>query len=219
MTSPPGIPVRLEPQEMACAYWYASASRAFHLTHGTAERYGQDGDGWQRAFLGVAGEIAYAKHKGVYWMPPFRPQRAGEGDVGSVQVRTSSRIDGDLILHPRDGDDDTWVLVVGNPPDLYIVGWCWGRQGKLDRYWGDKARNGRPAFFVPQSVLIPFQDSSPAGINADGFTGVGGEVELPVGSQSMTTPAGDELMDEMAEYAAEFMADLYDPDDPTRPFE
>ena len=151
-------------------------------------------------------------------MPPIRPQHRGEGDVGDWQVRARSEAWHDLILHPDDDDNARHALVVGMPPDMFVVGWCYGRAGKLDGYWADPA-GGRPAFFVPQSVLIPFQDSSPAGINADGFTGVGGEVELPVGSQSMTTPAGDELMDEMAEYAAEFMADLYDPDDPTRPFE
>jgi hypothetical protein len=96
--------------------------------------------------------MAFAKWAGMYWAGNLG--NLGADDVGAVQVRTRSRHDYDLILHPSDPDERAFVLVTGVAPEFHIVGWIWGREGKRPEYWDDPAR-GRPAFFVPQRALYP----------------------------------------------------------------
>lgn len=103
---------------------------------------------WQLNIEGALGEMALAKHLDKYWHKgTFRG-----ADVGQYQCRTSSRDNGDLILHPRDGDKSVFFLVTGRNGSYVIRGWIHGAEGKREEFWRDPA-GGRPAFFVPQSVL------------------------------------------------------------------
>lgn len=60
-------------------------------------------------------------------------------------------------MHRTDPDDRPFVLVTGVAPKFVLRGWIWGRDGKLEKYWGERNNNGRPAFFVPQSALQPMR--------------------------------------------------------------
>jgi hypothetical protein len=62
-------------------------------------------------------------------------------------------------LHPGDKDQDElpFVLVHPEAPKFHLMGWCYGHEGKQQKYWADKQRSDRPAFFVPQTDLRPIE--------------------------------------------------------------
>ncbi len=113
--------------------------------------YGADNkNDWQKHIEGCLGEMALAKHLGVYW--------SGKGgfrgpDVADYQVRTTPYSDGHLLLHPDDPDDKTFWLLTGVNGIYDIRGYILGSDGKQQKFWADRTGNNRWAFFVPQSEL------------------------------------------------------------------
>ena len=114
-----------------------------------------DDAGWSQHIEGAAGEMALAKHLGMYWngIPT-----EGGGDVGPYEVRTTPYPEGPLRLHKKDADDSKFVLVTGRALHFKLVGWIYARDGKKDEYWGNPWKNGRPAFWVPHSDLHPMSE-------------------------------------------------------------
>jgi hypothetical protein len=104
---------------------------------------------WQYNIEGALGEMALSKYLGVYWKGKSRKR---ETDVAHYDVRTSSRANGDLILHPDDPDDRTFWLLTGFNGTYTVHGCIVAAEGKKEEYWRDPAGN-RPAFFVPQNLL------------------------------------------------------------------
>ncbi len=110
---------------------------------------------WGVDIEGAAAEMAVAKAYNLFWTPVVQRPEELPGDVGrgmhALQVRSTPREHGRLILHERDKDDAIFVLVTGRIPAFTIRGWIQGKDGKCDRFLhpGD----GRPAFFVPQEHL------------------------------------------------------------------
>lgn len=103
--------------------------------------------------IGACGELAYAKWSGTYWNGNVGDRTAK--DVDGVQIRTTLNRNEDLILHPRDADEDPFVLVSVYRNEFRLMGWIYGGEGKIEEYWQDKYQNDRPAFFVPRSILRP----------------------------------------------------------------
>lgn len=108
-----------------------------------------DDSNWQIHVEGCLGEYALAKFLGVHW--------AGKGvlrapDIGAVDVRTATKDHYCLLLHEEDSDDRRYWLVTGINGAYTVQGWILGRDGKKSEYWKDPL-GGRPAFFVPQSIL------------------------------------------------------------------
>lgn len=102
-------------------------------------------EGFHSHILGACGELAVAKALGVYW-----PGVLGSfevPDVGTIQVRTTDRPGGSLILHKDDPDNDPFVLVVGSNREFRIVGWLYGHEGKHDRFWRTEDVCS-PAYFI-----------------------------------------------------------------------
>lgn len=123
-----------------------------NLKKGRKDFHGASKDvGWQINIEGCLGEMALSKFLGVYWQGKGTFRGA---DVGEYDCRTSSRDNGDLILHPNDPDNRIFWLVTGRNGEYVIQGWIKASEGKNQKYWRDPA-GGRPAFFVPQSVLNP----------------------------------------------------------------
>ncbi len=121
--------------------------------HRKKGQYGVDNRklGWQINIDGACGEMAVAKWMGRYWDGALGDFTAK--DVGKLQVRTNPNDWGDLILHPKDADDDVFILVLSHNAPIYkLQGWLYGREGKQTQWWRD-GEKGRPAFFVPQSAL------------------------------------------------------------------
>ena len=69
----------------------------------------------------------------------------------------TSHARGSLLLHPRDLDDAPYVLMTGGGGAYQVRGWIMGRDGKQEKYWGDRANQNRPAYWVPQSALNPIE--------------------------------------------------------------
>lgn len=76
-----------------------------------------------------------------------------------VQARTTSYNGSNLglILHPEDRDDDPFLLVQLHLPEVRLIGWTMGRDGKRARYWTE-LQPGRSCFFVPARKLRPISD-------------------------------------------------------------
>jgi hypothetical protein len=94
-----------------------------------------------------------------------------DGDIGpGLQVRFTPRPYGHLLLHKwvpglehaEDPNTHTFFLVTfpaEHPffPYYACRGWCYGWEGKLDKYWdSDPEYPERFCFWVPQAILHPF---------------------------------------------------------------
>jgi hypothetical protein len=77
-------------------------------------------------------------------------------DVGAnLQVRSTDYPTGHLIVHPGDSDQDLFILAIVRGRNITLKGWLPGYEAKQPKYWGDKFRNRRPAYFIPQNDLRP----------------------------------------------------------------
>lgn len=126
------------------------------LKRNLPDRHGAKADqGWQVHVEGAAGEMAAAKALGLYWSGSINTFKTG-GDIGTLQVRTRSRHDYDLIVRDSDRDDDRFVLVVGCAPVFDVIGWILGRDAKRQEW--TRTHGGRSeAYFVPQNQLLPIE--------------------------------------------------------------
>ncbi len=122
------------------------------LKKGYKDAYGaQAKDGWQLDIEGALGECAVAKAFDIYWNGAVGKLSAP--DVGKLQVRTTHHMDGRLILHDKDKDEDIFILVTGVNGKYILRGWISGKHGKDALYLSDPTKKGRQAYFVPQDVL------------------------------------------------------------------
>lgn len=143
--------IKLSTWEMMIAANAGVMRQVQNLQKGRTPSYGVDEQShWQIHIEGCLGEYALAKYLGVYW--------AGNGfrqsDVGIYEVRTGSKDNYRLILHPDDADDKYFWLLCGGNGKYEVKGWILGRDGKKKEYWQDPV-GGRPAYFVPQNKLMP----------------------------------------------------------------
>jgi len=123
--------------------------------------------GWHIDIEGACAEMAFAKHFGLYWDGSVNTFKAP--DVGLMQVRSTMRLDGGLIIRPKDEAHERYALVVGStrcPNELtggrpgcgyfVMVGWMLGSDIKQDKYLAFKDSD-TPAWLVPQRDLHPFE--------------------------------------------------------------
>jgi hypothetical protein len=106
--------------------------------------------------IGAMAEAAVAKALGRYWLGEFHNHRAM--DVPGYQVRHTPYPNGRLAIKESDSDGDRFVLVVGDPPTFYVVGWAWGGAAKQEHYYGQHFGNGGMCYAVPQSDLQPLKE-------------------------------------------------------------
>lgn len=151
---------------MTQAEWLYAATRGIErqiddLLRGRKPRHmaveKQATEGWWWNINGACGEQVVAKWLGVSWDGAFGNFRAA--DVGGiVEVRTTTRHDYPLALHPSDPDDAPFILVTGLGPRWRIQGFLRGSKGKRPEWYHDRpppagVPTGRPAFWVPQVEL------------------------------------------------------------------
>ena len=143
--------INLEPHEMQLACMVAIQRQIENIVKKTQPAYGAGRrNDWQIMIEGCLGEMALSKMLGVYW---DGKGQYGACDVGDVDCRTSPNHEQDLILHKRDPGDRFFCLITGARGEYVYRGGIFAREGKLEKYWGDKYNNGRPAFWVPQEQL------------------------------------------------------------------
>lgn len=144
--------VTLTPDELAEADRVAHARQFENLALGRPDAYGAAKHGGLDLHVsGARGERVVAKMLGRPWDGNLGNLKAA--DVGDVQVRTTTHKRGSLILHPKDGDDDLFYLVIDRSPHFDIIGSIRGRDGKQRRYWRDPTGRSRHAYFVPQAAF------------------------------------------------------------------
>lgn len=149
------VRVLLTEQELEYAAMIGAKRYYESVTHGRKDNaaVSQHESGLWLHIAGACGEIAVAKWAGQYWGGDIGTFKAA--DVGSrVQVRTRTKLNGELIVREKDNADHAYVLVTGVGPELFLQGWCWGHEAKQPEYW--KAYGGKPpAYFVPNEKLRP----------------------------------------------------------------
>lgn len=104
--------------------------------------------------IGACGEMAAALALNVFWSPSVNTFHAVSDLPGNVEVRSTPKTTGrvSLIIRDNDPDDRVYVLVVGVPPTLDVVGWYIGADAKQPHYLSDPGEK-RPAWFVPRAEL------------------------------------------------------------------
>lgn len=112
---------------------------------------------WSTNIEGAAGEMAVAKHLGLFWSGAVGDISAS--DVGGYQVKTNtSRKWDDLILRKWNRPDRIYISVLSfiapapGAARFVITGWINGIDAIQERYWRE-GLPGMPAYFVPRSVL------------------------------------------------------------------
>jgi hypothetical protein len=103
--------------------------------------------------LGAAGEVAVASYLGLkHELFKETEAKRGSDDLPGIDVKTRSKHSYDLIVQKRESLDKKFILVTIESQKTLLHGWCYGHEAMQDQFWADPAR-GRPAYFVPQSVL------------------------------------------------------------------
>jgi hypothetical protein len=146
--------VKLTLCEMLMACVVGITRNLHNIKDKTPHAYGaNDSNNWQINIEGALAECALAKALNVFWSSGKK--RAP--DVGIDDCRCTPCESGHLIIHREDDSKRKYYLLTGRNGKYNIRGWMRGEDAQDEKYWGDKANNNRPAFFVPQSDLRPFE--------------------------------------------------------------
>jgi hypothetical protein len=108
--------------------------------------------------LGAAGEMAVASYMGLKeHLYVEKEARRGSDDLpGGIDVKTRSNHRYDLLVQRNEDPARKFVLVTIQDQKTLIHGWAFGGDCMKEEFWADPAK-GRPAYFVPQSVLRPME--------------------------------------------------------------
>lgn len=138
----------------------------FHDERGTPNAYNLPADPYNDRKinrLGALAELVVATLLGVEdrWVECTEDYKRLPGDVfPGVQVRSSDKPYGRLLLHERDRDDHAFVqcrhhLEGEKPISVEVIGWCDGVTGKQETFWWLGKNGKRPCFRVPDDMLHP----------------------------------------------------------------
>lgn len=123
--------------------------------------YGEDDSlCWQRHVEGALAEYAVASWLGANWIPHHgtvdKPDIEHRGAI--IEVRSTMKEGGHLLLKKNDPEEAIFILAIGVRGSYRLAGWILAGDGKRPWLWEDKANNGRPCYWVPQSVLNSMKD-------------------------------------------------------------
>jgi hypothetical protein len=103
--------------------------------------------------LGTAGEFVFCKAYEIEFDPTIWNSFGEVGDVlGIIQVRTTNKLYGRLIIRDKDNVSHIYVLIIGNIPSFRVVGWRWGSDF-LDDAWVKNPGGHGAAWFIPSLSL------------------------------------------------------------------
>jgi hypothetical protein len=140
----------IEAPIMAVKRWTEALERGYPDKHGLSLAE----DGLALHYWGVCGEIAYGKARNVYVTLMSGTFKAP--DVGTVQIRTRTKHNYELIIREDDSDSEFFVLVTVNPrePALFrVYGGIFAHEAKSHPEWKQSHGGREPAWFVPQLSL------------------------------------------------------------------
>lgn len=147
--------VTLSWAEVAVAARVGEARTIRNRAAGNAQRHGKaQGADWSGDIEAAAAELAAARVLGVYW--PIVAEADSWGDLGyGLHVRHTAHENGCLILHKDDQPAHFYICVIGSVPTFNVAGFMLAAEGQQDSYWSDPSGQNRPAYFIPQSDLVP----------------------------------------------------------------
>ena len=110
---------------------------------GYPDQYGQPAEeAWGNQIEGCIAEMVFAKWSRLYWNAKVGDYKSS--DVGPYGVRWAHSSKLSLILQTRDGDDRKHIFITGLmvlERKYTIHGWCYGSEGKQDKYFRNRIRN------------------------------------------------------------------------------
>lgn len=122
-------------------------------------RNGGPADGDKALFfhkLGAAGELAVADylHLRAFLYQEIEAKRGSVDLPPNIDVKTRSRHDYDLICQLDEKPGKTLVLVTIQHKTTLLHGWI-KSEDAMQEQWKKDPAHGRPAYFIPQSALLP----------------------------------------------------------------
>lgn len=138
--------------EVMHAYCVGAERQTYALRAGLRDTaVTETGHRFRPALEGALGELAVAKYFRLPWDENIGV--LGRTDVGPLEVRTTARADGHLIVKSRDYDEKPYLLVVVETPGrLRLAGWRYGHEAK--QYPLKRPEPPRlPSHWVPQADL------------------------------------------------------------------
>ncbi len=106
----------------------------------------------QEEVIGTCGEMAVAKAMNKWFIPTIDTFHDRPDVFDAVEVRSTGRADGRLIVRDNDPDDRIYILAIVQAPDIKLAGWMRGGDCKIQKYFYNP-NNYRDAWFVPQKDL------------------------------------------------------------------
>lgn len=105
--------------------------------------------------LGAAAEMAVAKALNQYFRAGVNTPN--DPDVGhAIEVRSTERPDGNLLIRPTDDDYRRFVLARGKMPKYELIGWFLGADGKREEW---KRTTPKDYYYlVPAGMLRPIEE-------------------------------------------------------------
>lgn len=104
--------------------------------------------------VGACGEIAVGKWIGGWFVPSVNTFHRVPDCMHNIEVRSTARLDGKLIVRNNDKDDRRFVLALVTGEMVSLAGWVLGADAKR-KEWAMNPNGNRDAWFVPQSALNP----------------------------------------------------------------
>ncbi len=144
------VRVDLTPTELLMGQTIGTMRQAtIELSHNkTCQRYAE-------GVLGALGEIAVAKALNMFWDSSLNTFKS-RGDVGDVEVRTTTRVPPIVSLYVtnQDHDDRRFVLVSQVNERTYdLLGWMAGSEAKQRGVYESKAAGRAPAYWLLHDQL------------------------------------------------------------------
>jgi hypothetical protein len=133
--------------QIGLARGLASMSRGLQMAAGDAGT-----NRWSQDVEGAAGEMAVCKAFGIYFAGTVNTFHE-VSDVANIEVRTRLKPEYELLVRPRDRDEDIFLLVTRDAPFVYVLrGWILGRDAKRPEWLQTHGGMAR-AYFVPTRAL------------------------------------------------------------------
>jgi hypothetical protein len=143
--------------------FYAAMQRTMkNVLDNVAEAHGADTPwgGFDWNLMAILGEIGCARYFNLTWTGGWGAYNLI--DVGErLEVRSRQAPHHHVLLHKKDPDHMPVVSVIvvrEQLPRVLVSGWMMIKDGKQEKYWGDKARNNRPCYWVPPDLLRPIEE-------------------------------------------------------------
>lgn len=151
------LQIKLTDQQLEHATLMGQQRHRYDQSVGAGGAYNineDDNDDPSLDIQGCIAEYAVSLALGKEWVGFATDFQNLKADVGSnIQVRSTYLPHGNLILHPKDKDEQVFILVrLHNLPSVEIVGWARGKDIKEPKYWREPVPT-RPCYLYPHQLL------------------------------------------------------------------